>query len=86
MQKDLDEISKSSCSEEDDVISDDLVKDNKILERINENDEDNYSTNRETETKDFDSFQQEPSEVIISNLKQKIKILEDQMANLRKKK
>ena len=85
MQKDLDEISKSSCSEEDDVISDDLVKDNKILERINENDEDNYSTNRETETKDFDSFQQEPSEVIISNLKQKIKILEDQMANLRKK-
>ena len=85
MQEDLDEISKSSCSEDDDVKLNDLGKDNKILERINENDEDNYSTNRETENKDFDSFQQEPSEVIISNLKQKIKILEDQMANLRKR-
>ena len=84
MQEDLDEISKSSCSEDDDVKLNDLGKD-KILEKINENDEDNYSTNRETENKDFDSFQQEPSEVIISNLKQKIKILEDQMANLRKR-
>ena len=72
---------------DDDIISEEenISKENKILDKINENDEDNYSTNKETDTKDFtDSFLQESPEVI-SILKQKIKKLEDQVANLKKK-
>lgn len=56
---------------------------NKTLEKIHENDEDNYSTNRET--KDLiDAIPQDPHEVIFT-LRQKIDQLEDQVANLRKK-
>ena len=58
---------------------------NKTLERIHENDEDTYSTNKDT--KDLiDAIQQEqePKELIFS-LRQKIEILEEQICNLRKK-
>ena len=58
---------------------------NKTLERIHENDEDTYSTYRDT--KDLiDAIQQgqEPQELIFS-LRQKIDQLEEQICNLRKK-
>ena len=90
MSKDIkvNEDDKSYDSQgDDDIISEEenISKENKILDKINENDEDNYSTNKETDTKDFtDSFLQESPEVI-SILKQKIKKLEDQVANLKKK-
>ena len=56
---------------------------NKTLEKIHENDEDNYSTNRET--KDLiDAIPQDSHEIIFT-LRQKIDQLEDQIENLRKK-
>ena len=56
---------------------------NKTLEKIHENDEDGYSTNRET--KDLiDAIPQDPHEIIFT-LRQKIDQLEDQVENLRKK-
>ena len=50
---------------------------NKTLEKIHENDEDNYSTNRET--KDLiDAIPQDPQEIIFI-LRQKIDQLENQI-------
>ena len=56
---------------------------NKTLEKIHENDEDNYSTNRET--KDLiDAIPQDSHEIIFT-LRQKIDQLENQVENLREK-
>ena len=56
---------------------------NKTLEKIHENDEDNYSTNRETRDL-IDAIPQDPQEIIFT-LRQKIDQMEDQIINLRKK-
>ena len=56
---------------------------NKTLEKIHENDEDNYSTNRET--KDLiDAIPQDSHEIIFT-LRQKVDQLENQVENLRTK-
>ena len=86
---------KSIISEEEDIDYQDnlfvekeynsnILQNAKILEKINENDEDNYSTNRETVKELLDSFQQDPEE-LISNLLQKITKLEDQVNYLQQK-
>jgi chromosome segregation ATPase len=89
--EDLKEENDSFDSKEDqEPASDDEINiskgSNNLLEKINENDEDNYSTNRETVIKDLtDSFLQEQPPEDIHNLKLKIKKLEEQVATLKKK-
>jgi len=51
------------------------------LEKIHENDEDNYSTNKETK----DNIDDMDPQDLIANLRNKIKELEDQIINLRLK-
>ena len=87
--EDIKEEEESIDSEEKEVSDDEISisKDkNILLEKINENDEDNYSTNRDTIIKELtDSFLQEPPQEDIQKLKAKIKKLEEQVINLRKK-